>query len=636
MTVLRNHLGAKILLVMAGVLIATSLIFLPLLMSVYRSELLAERQAVSSRLVSMLHITLENAMLKRDIDGLREIVERLGRSDNLAAVMIANPAGEVRFSSVPEFIGRRFQGVGEICPGCALNGQRAETASAFMVDDKGRDVLRSVNVVANREPCTLCHGPLDQNPVNGLLVVDYAAANLKDQATRTAVLLATAGFIVLLGSLAATWLVLRRLVIAPVARLSDASRALAEGDLSARAGLSRGNGAEGSREGDDEIADLARNFDQMATRLERTVGTLRAHEAFQQAWMDGIADGVRVIDDNFTVVAANAQYCRQVGRSLTDVVGRPCFVSSHGRSEACIPTLIVCPVVIMRKHPETLKCTHTHVDANGSNMAVEIIAAPIEMDLPEGPKRFIVESIRDLASQVQVSQEQRLSEIGLLATGLAHEIHNPLTSIRLGIKAIQRNVAAQSVDAEIKDYIGMVDSEIDRCLNVTERLMWLSQPAGEHGTLVGVEKVVRDVAALLHYEAESRKLRVVIEADPSARVLANGSELGMIVLNLVQNAFHASPAGGVITVRSRLTDAKDVEITVEDNGVGIAPENLEKIFYPFWTRRADGSMGSGLGLAICKELVKKWNGTIGARSAPGQGATFTLVFPSAERAVGLA
>jgi len=79
-----------------------------------------------------------------------------------------------------------------------------------------------------------------------------------------------------------------------------------------------------------------------------------------------------------------------------------------------------------------------------------------------------------------------------------------------------------------------------------------------------------------------------------------------------------------------------VSLAVTDTGVGIAAEDMEKIFYPFWSRRADGSTGSGLGLAICKELVKKWGGTIRAASTPGSGATFTLTFPSAEKSVGIA
>lgn len=628
---LRARLGAKILLVMALVLVATSVLFLALLVPVYRHELLDERQAVANKLVALLHITLENAMLKRDIEGLRDIVERLGASDNIAGVMIANPAGEIRFSSRATQIGKTYAGVGALCPGCGLSGQRAEIGSAFMRGLDDREVLRAVNVVANREPCTQCHGPVAENPVNGLLVVDYAAESLKQQAARTTALLAGAGGIVLLGALGATWLMLRRFVIAPVVRLGDASRLLASGDLSARADLGNGQMRDG-----DEIADLGRHFDDMAARLEATVTVLRRHEAFQQALIDGIPDGVRVMDENFTVIAANAAYGRQCGVPLEQIIGRPCYASSHKRAEPCVPTLVVCPVVAMRTHAGSIKCTDTHLDGAGASLPVEISAAAIERGTGPAARRYIVESIRDLTGQAQVSQEQRLSEIGLLATGMAHEIHNPLTSIRLGIKAIQRSLGAQNIDSEIRDYIGMVDAEIDRCLEVTERLMWLSQPAGEKGGLVEIAKVARDVIALLHYEAESRKLDVVADVQDAPRIIANSSELGMILINLMQNAFHASPQGGVVKVAATAGNDGMVSLAVTDTGVGIAAEDMEKIFYPFWSRRADGSTGSGLGLAICKELVKKWGGTIRAASMPGSGATFTLTFPSAEKSVGIA
>lgn len=627
MRVGHTRLGAKILSVMVGVLVVASIVCLALLIPLYHLELKAERQVVSSKLGTMLEITLENAMLKRDIEGLREIVGRLGKTENVSAVMILSPGGEVRFSSVPEQLGRRNLHLGELCPDCGLRGDRSEAGTAFLTGVTGEEVLRSVNVVANREPCTPCHGPVSTHPVNGFLVVDYGAASLKHQALRSGLVLGVAGLAVVLGALAVTWQMLRRLVLDPVNRLSTASRAIASGDLTARVGLTSG-----SRHQGDEITYLARDFDIMAIRLEETIVKLQERELFQQALIDAIPDGIRVIDDDFSVVAANRGFCQQVGLALTDVIGRPCHHSSHRQNDRCVPTMIVCPVVEIGKDALPVKCIHAHVDhRTGLSNAFEVIAAPLEIESRGCRRHYVVESIRDLARQAQISQEQRLSEIGLLATGVAHEIHNPLASIRLGLGAIRRDIQADAVTDELKNYMEMVDAEVDRCLEVTKRLMWLSQPPGERGELVDVDKIAHDIVALLHYEAETRKLSIRVEIPKSVRIVANSRELGMIFLNLIQNAFHASKAGDQLCVSACVTESNDVQIAIKDVGVGIAAENLSSIFYPFWSRRADGSSGSGLGLSICKALVEKWKGRIDVQSALQRGTVFVLTFPHAAK-----
>jgi signal transduction histidine kinase len=124
-------------------------------------------------------------------------------------------------------------------------------------------------------------------------------------------------------------------------------------------------------------------------------------------------------------------------------------------------------------------------------------------------------------------------------------------------------------------------------------------------------------------------VRIDLELDASApRVLAQESDLRMIALNLAQNALHAMPGGGTLTVRtSRVGDR--VEILFADTGVGIAAEDLERIFDPFFSRRADGSQGTGLGLSISRALARSFHGDVSVESRPGAGSGFTLQLPEA-------
>jgi signal transduction histidine kinase len=350
--------------------------------------------------------------------------------------------------------------------------------------------------------------------------------------------------------------------------------------------------------------------------------------------MDAIPDGVRVIRDDYSVVAANREFLRQSGLSFEEALAQPCHASSHGRTEPCVPTLVVCPLAELADKDEPVRCMHVHRRRGlKGDFPVEVTAAPLIIQTRDGPRRFVVEAIRDLSQTMAVSQEQRLSEIGQLATGVAHEIHNPLASIRFGLSALEAEIGRKPDPAEALDYLKLVSAEVERCIEITGRLMRLSQSQGGPGALIDVGDVARDVAALLSYESMTRRVELVITGFADARVVASQADLGMALINLVQNAFHATPEFGVVAIEGR-TQGGRVIVEVSDSGSGIAPENLPRIFQPFWSARADQTTGSGLGLPITKAIVERWGGTISVRSRLGEGSTFTLSLPHAEAALG--
>ncbi|MCL2716102.1 MAG: ATP-binding protein [Alphaproteobacteria bacterium] len=633
---LRSRLGVKILMAMASAMTLTSVIFLAVIVPRYHDSLLNERRAGSAKLGSMLQIALENAMLKRDIPGLRTILNRIGQEANIERAMIVNPAGMVRFSSDPAMLEQNFAHIRDLCPDCALSETGSSFATAFLTDARGVKILRAVNAVANQEPCTKCHGPLATHPVNGYLVIDHSAGLLESQAMWSAVFLAAAGFVCLAGALLSTWLAIRRFVLRPVRALSEASIALADGNLATRVAVNETASHPG-----DEIAALARSFNRMVAELDRTIVRQREHESFQQALIDGIADGIRVIRADYSVIAANKEFCRSVGMTLEDVLSRPCYASSHARSEPCIPTLVVCPLAALATETSSglVKCTHSHSHhSDASPSPVEVIASRLEVGAGDARAFYVVESIRDLSRQARVSQEQRLAEIGQLAVGVAHEIRNPLASIDLGLKAISRSLgqgntaptASRERALEMMDYMAAVNASIATCIAVTDRLLHLSRLPTERGQLLTLCVLATDIVSLLRYEAECRKVEVTIDIPERLRMVASDGEMRMVVLNLVQNAFHAMPDGGRLTITAREKDDGSITISFTDTGSGISAEHLTKIFYPFWSWRADGSSGSGLGLPISKTTVERWFGRISVTSKLGEGTTFILDFPPTE------
>lgn len=598
-------------------LVVVSVLFLAGFVLLYRSSLIEERSRAAEEIGLLLQVSLENAMLKRDIDGLRDIVDRLGTQSGIASVMIVDPRGEVRFSSRRDRLGQRFDiAAGGLCPGCGGLAETPGTGEVFLETD-GREVLRSVKSVPNREPCAVCHGPVESHPVNGILVVDHVADGLRRQALVSAALLAGSGIVVVLALVAGVWWSVRRIVLARVVELTRTSRALAAGNLSARAELG----------GDDEIAELGETLDTMAGRLSESLGRIREREDFLQAMLDTITDGVRVIAADHTVIRANRAFLNQTGLAAEQVVGRPCWASSHGRSEPCVPTLVHCPVAELRAAGQRIKFTDHHRKGD-DEMVVEVAAGAMVVADQDGRRLFVVEAIRDLEEMAQISHEQKLSEIGQLATGVAHEIRNPLASIRLALQSAGQGIDEGRLD-EAQGSLRMVDEEIERCIGVTGSLLKLSTPSDGEVDLIDFGMLVGEVLSLLAYEAEVTKIAVRVSIPTGLRTIAVDGEMRMVVTNLVQNAFHAMPNGGTLVV-SGTREGAEVVLSVEDDGVGIRPEDLDSIFLPFWSRRADGVRGTGLGLAICRAIVKRAGGTITVASRPGRGSRFSVRVPDAD------
>ena len=597
------------------ILFSVSILFLGVVVAVYQQRLQQEHARASLQINRLLQASLENSMLKRDLDGLREVVGRLGQHEDIAGVSILNPDMEIRFSSNPQLIGSRLDST-QVHEALA-----SKVPQTHVVLGPGEvEWLRSINPVPNRQPCGACHGAIEDNPVNGLLLVDYKTAGLKAEARKTAMLLAGLGSVVLLVAGIGVWLALRTIVLKRLEVLSDTTLSLATGKLDARAKVS----------GNDEISGLAATFNTMAEELAATLSKVNAAEQFLQAVIDAIPDGVRVIDDDFNIVKANAAYCHQLGQAKSDVIGAKCYASSHARKEPCAETLVMCPVVELRKVAVArLKASHKHVHKDGSDLFVEVTAARAELPAEGKVVPCIVESIRDLAEQVKISQEQRLSEIGLLATGVAHEIHNPLSSIELALSSLSESLCGLQAESADVQYLGIAREEIAKCLKVTDGLMRLSEPPQDNRELVRLGKVIPEVLSLLSYQIKQSGVETNLDLTWGMRVLAADSDMRMIVINLVQNAVHAMPSGGQLTITGTRRDGR-IELEFKDTGIGISPDHLNKVFLPFWSHRGDDSTGRGLGLSICRAIIERYDGKISVRSTLGVGTCFTVELPCAD------
>lgn len=604
----------KLLVVLLGAALASALVFLILATTMAERGVRAEHEAAAHRIAGLFEASLKNAMLKRDLPGLHDIVRQLGSTPGVQKVLILNPDGEVRFSDRDERIGQRAT---QYLEGLCLHAGCVQSPAKLTWLDSGADGMRIAWPVRNEARCNACHGPVDQHPVNGILLIEVSAAagsRAVQHATQPLLFAGLLAIALTAGSL--VW-ALRRVVLRPLAHLTDVTDQLADGDLSKRAQLT----------GNDELARLGRHFDGMAQRLASTLAKLEREYDFLQGLLDAIPDPVLVIDRQYRIVQANIAY-RNLLQLPGDCKGHTCHATSRGLPEPCPFTLLLCPVHELAKQQSTLRTVMSLRRSDGSELNVEIDAATL---VAADGRQLVVEVLRPLDEKVKFSQEQRLSAIGLLANGVAHEIRNPLASIRVALQGAQRRLGSQVLDRDaFADYLQLVDREVDRCVSITERLLRISQPPvpGE-ARPTAVAPPVTETLDLLAEEANTLRICMEVDIQPeSLAVLADDAELRMLTLNLAQNAFHAMPEGGLLRVGVRESGGMG-EFVFQDSGVGIPPEDLPLIFMPFFSHRADGKRGSGLGLAICKAMVARFGGSIHAASTPGCGTVITIRLPLA-------
>ncbi|MBW1924946.1 MAG: ATP-binding protein [Deltaproteobacteria bacterium] len=243
----------------------------------------------------------------------------------------------------------------------------------------------------------------------------------------------------------------------------------------------------------------------------------------------------------------------------------------------------------------------------------------------------------------QLIRASRLAELGEMAAGFAHEINNPLQIIRSEqalIEAILSDLKEagglkESKDlAELEDSLGQIRLQIDRCAKITQSILKFGRQSEPVLEDIDLRDYIPQVTAMISKKASVHGIKLVHDiSEDSPLVNADPGQLQQVLMNLLNNAFDAivsrhGSEGGELTVGVAPRDSEKVEIWVKDNGSGISPENLKKIFSPFFTTKPIGK-GTGLGLSVCYGIIDSMGGTIEVASEKGVGATFTITLPAA-------
>lgn len=228
--------------------------------------------------------------------------------------------------------------------------------------------------------------------------------------------------------------------------------------------------------------------------------------------------------------------------------------------------------------------------------------------------------------QTRLARSERLGLAGKLASGVAHEINNPLQAISSHLAGIGDKVGG---DAKAIESLGIVSDSVERIRLMVRSLMDLQRVESSIKANENVNNIIERAIALMGPQLRSSGIDIVRELDqelPSCKV--NSGEIEQVLINLILNAVEAMPLGGNLTFRSE-SDGEKVTVHVADTGRGIAPQVIDSLFQPFSTHRERGG-GLGMGLYMSRNMMLQHGGDLQAVSPPGGGATFTLTLPIAK------
>lgn len=332
---------------------------------------------------------------------------------------------------------------------------------------------------------------------------------------------------------------------------------------------------------------LSGNLQQTRSALAASVQGVEQLRADHHVVLNQLDSGIVVVDETERIQAINPAAMRILGSVVDarfdDVLSAQDDVWEQGFVLADVHKILVCS-----RHP---------LERGGTVVVVEDITKWRKME-------------------ERVARDERLAAVGRLAAGLAHEIRNPLASL---------SGAVQMMQDEAEDELhGIVLREVENLNELVEDFLDIARPLHLRTTPTNINSIVRDV--VLAFEKDPRyQDRISIATDlRDVPVLAiDSNRVRQVVWNLVLNAAQAMPEEGLISLSVRPA-GKGLELDVKDEGVGIPPEDLGRIFDPFYTTR---SGGTGLGLANVDRIVRAHNGEVLLRSQEGQGTCFTLRFP---------
>jgi PAS domain S-box-containing protein len=338
------------------------------------------------------------------------------------------------------------------------------------------------------------------------------------------------------------------------------------------------------------------------------------------ATFDSIVDLVSIHDKDFKIVRVNKACADALKMKPREVIGKTCYEVFHGTKEP--PPYCPHKQTLETKKPHTAEFFEPHL-----GVYLEFSTSPIFNE--KGEVTGSVHIVKDITERKQAEEKlivtDRLASVGELASGIAHELNNPLT----GVIGFSELLLEKDIPDEIREDIKIIYSEAQRTAEVVKGLLTFARRHPPVKQLVNITSIIEKVLELRAYEQRVSNIQVITNfASDLPEVMADYFQLQQVFLNIIINAEHfmiEAHNRGNLTITTERT-GNIIKTSFADDGPGISKENLGHVFDPFFTTKEVGK-GTGLGLSICHGIITEHGGRMYAESELGKGATFVVELP---------
>lgn len=367
----------------------------------------------------------------------------------------------------------------------------------------------------------------------------------------------------------------------------------------------------------DELGDLSIAFNEMSKEIEEKSNKLLQEKERLDIIVNSLRAGLAVMKSDHKVVWINPT----LKEWLDAEVGIPCYDLFCDDKAKCSG----CPG-INEEYDETV----TKQNKYGKKQIFRHRVYPLKHSSNETKESLIL--IEDITEQKEMEevliQTDKLSALGLMASSFAHEVNNPLATIKVYAEDLLDRIDEEPdlQQQEIRRYLKTINENTDRCKTITSNLLNFSRKSDWVKQSVDVNETIEKSIELVKHAITKGDIQLQLTQVPA--VFGDALNLMQVFVNVVNNAVDAiEESSGTITIESSFLEVeKQVIIQIKDTGIGIEKENIQKVFDPFYTSKPVGK-GTGLGLSVCYGIIKQFGGTLTITSEKGKGTVVTIVLP---------
>ena len=375
---------------------------------------------------------------------------------------------------------------------------------------------------------------------------------------------------------------------------------------------------------------------------------------------EGIQEGIMLIDKKFNIVWANKTLIERHG----EILGQKCYLVTHKRDTPCEAPHDICPLYEAAENKKAVSVVHTHYDQNNNPRSFEVSAYPLLDD--KGQVNEFVHISRDVTErqqkeeelkkayielerlQVELLESAKLAAVGILASGVAHEIRNPLAIILQAVNFLEDKL--KPCPQNISDILMLMKNNVERSNTIINGIFDFSRKTDVAKQNEKIESIIDSSLDLVEYKFKLGNIEISKQIQPDLPfVLVNRQKIEQVLVNVLLNAFEAMPGGGRIFIRVYLKELNEIKdsvgrrrkdqfalgdqaliLEIEDTGMGISKGDVEKLFTPFFTTKGPNK-GVGLGLSVARNIMLNHKGSIEITSQEGVFTKVILTFKVQEK-----